>query len=55
MDVDNHYDVELIDDSIYTVFEANGRIYPLQHYADRPHAEVYCENETIKRKIRKEG
>ncbi|OAV66470.1 hypothetical protein Barb6XT_01927 [Bacteroidales bacterium Barb6XT] len=47
LDEDNHYNVRLIDDSVDTVFEMNGTIYPLQSYLKQPHRGIFIPKENI--------
>ncbi len=45
--IKKHYKIKLIDDKIYTVFEANNRIYPLKSYIKEPHSEIFCEEKSM--------
>ena len=46
-DVANHYKIKLIDGKEAIVFNANGRIYPLEEYVKSPYHEIYCPEEHI--------
>lgn len=47
LDESSHYQVEAIDNTTHTVFEANGKIYPLNTYLRDPGMEIYLPEENI--------
>lgn len=51
-DTKNHFTAIGIDDISYTVFETNGRIYPLKSYINEPHNEIFFPKENIKEIIK---
>lgn len=50
LDESSHYRYKLTDGSTATVFEANGRFYPLNEYIAAPHREIYLPAESITEK-----
>lgn len=51
LDETSHYQVELLDNTIVVVFEANGFIFPLARYIENPWQDIIITKDNIKRKI----
>jgi hypothetical protein len=49
LDEINHYEVELIDNTKCTVFEADGKIIPLHKYIDEPYNNHFLPVENVRR------
>ena len=51
LDDNSHYQVELIDNTTCTVFNANGKIVPLDKYIKQPYCDYFIPLENIKKII----